>query len=55
MKGRHRENEYGKGEKVGWEGRRGRGLEAWKILDARMDRKAEDKGWRSVRKHRERR
>ena len=55
VKGRDRGNEYGKGEKVGREGRRGRGLEAWKNLDARMDRKAEDKGWRPVRKLRKRR
>ena len=54
MKGRNRENEYGKGEEVGREGRRGRGSEARKILEARMDTKADDKGWRPVRKHGER-
>lgn len=46
-----RENEHGKGEKVGREGRRGRGSEGWKILEARMDMKADDKGWKPVRKH----
>lgn len=51
---KQRENEYGKGEKVGQEGGRQRGLEAWKILDVRTDMRAEDKGWRPVRKHRER-